>query len=760
MEVAIDDQHYNVVVFDSQNCMDHELVNVASFIAHMTAHLTFWITLYEEMRRSHEAFGDSETIACALLRTSHIETSIGELLEGDLFFVKHLVDYHFNVAKTSGKLHLAHKHLRLNQLLQITKAVDALMLVDPCTAVTSLTFELDKARVRCSKIISIFKNFIIPRVVAGLWAWKTYERGKNSSEIDANEVNLLWMNILKLRALILLDNENNRLMNTTLKDAACIFRKCPISDSLRMGEYTMRDVWSVLKRLSWDWPLITPGPMTRRIVDGLWWRCAWLASQTMNSTIGNNLILIKRVGETLGGPPMFRVSDHFVTETERKFNMLCDTLWTLDWFEARCIDPEARIDKAFADRSHAQWMTYVRSSLTGQLRDFIKREFSKRIWVYNCRREEIERYNLDTRTTQGNPVKSIMQYHRADYDTILTVSNSSPLSVFQPACDMTLENIGLGLRWHQDHGSPVTNGIIEWQWPSVWELSATRDRGADGAFITSDFETFNVRLGDNGERVFTDKITGRRLRGEQATAAAALFASTTLQACKNEFDSIVESVLMVQMQATSKGNSPMLRAFSDIGEFITLRALPDGHDALSMAKAHKPAILRIGGYYIVYDGTRMLAQHPLLSYALAVWCREVDALVERHLVKLGVVCEGLCERLAGDSGEVSRENAIKMISKAAIIAEDVPPILRSIFGATRHSKTLERTGTYANSLILIDGAPAPSSWMGPRLRNALERHHLIDATPNMNQQQQRQQQQGQQNTPNKRATPKPGVAWH
>lgn len=737
MEIAVDDQHYVVVEFDTQDCMSHRLNSAASFIAHMTSHLAFWISLIGEIARSAEAFGDVENIACALSRLQQFEQGLDTLLQTDLYFVKHLIDYHLQTTQTSGKIHLAHKHLRLKQLLQISKATDGLLLNNPIDAVVSIEFTSDSGRARCMQIIRIFKECVIPRAVAALWAWKTHARSKNSSEIDTNEVQILWLCIMKLRALAMLNNEDNALMNLTLKDVSCVIRKCPISNALRIGDYTMRDLWSILKRLSWDWPLITPGQSMRRLIDALWWRASWLASQAMGSAVANNPILVKRIPDAAirgNAPraPLFRVSDHFLLETERIFFTLCDTLWTLNWFEARRLTPTERVNDALVTSSAVSWSAYVRTSLTGQLRDFIKREFAKRIWVYNHRRDEVESYNIDTHTTQGNPTKSIMQYHRSDYDTILTVSNSSPSAVVGPAFDMTMQALKDGLNWHLQNNQTaedVSSGVVEWQWPSVWELSATHDRDSEGSLVTSEFETFNVRLGDNGERIFTDKVTHRRLRGEQAVAAAALFASTTLQASKNEFDAIVESVLMVQMQATTRGNNPMLRVESDLGEHISLRSLPTNHDALSGAKRSKPAILRIGGYYIVYNGQRVLAQHPLLSYALAIWCREVDSLVESQLMKLGIVCDGLCKNLTENTGGVAREDAIKMLQKASNIAEDVPELLRKLFGVARHPKTVERINDLPTPTSSADRRPAVTSWIGPLLRRVLLEHNLIDATP-------------------------------
>ncbi len=765
MEIAVDDQHYEVVIFDKGKCMSHPLTSTASFVAHMSAHLTFWIKLVKQIQRCADVFGDIESVACAIIRQRELAEIIDELLEGDLNFVKEPIEAFTEATLTSGRLHLAHKHLRLKQLLQITNAVDALVLNDPITALAALEITTEKARARCTTIIRAFKESVVPRVVAGLWAWKTYERVKSSSEINNEEVKILWLAIMKVRTLAMLDNDDNRLTNTTLNDASCVLRKFPISKALRVGDFTLRDIWSVLKRLSWDWPLITPGPVTRRLIDAMWWRCAFVSIQAMAGSVANHPILVKRIedGAMRGNKstiPLFRVSDHFVAETERLFNNMCDTLWTLNWFEARRIATENVVSQPLVEQSHAAWVAYVRHALTGQLSDFVKREFSKRIWVYNARRDEIESYNIDTRTTQGNHVKSILMYHRPDYDTILTVSNSLPSSIIQPACDTTSKNLNAAVNWHRQNHPTATEsaaGIVEWQWPSVWELIATHDRGQDGAIATTSFETFNVKISETGEKIFTDKATNRRLRGEQAMAAAALFSTATIQASKNEFDAIVESVLLVKMQATSKGNNPMLHVNSDLGEFISLATLPNIHPVLSLASRTKPTIMRIGGYYIVYDGYNVLAQHPLLSYILAVWCREVDILIEKQLLKLGALSEVLCANLAGKTsiGVVSREDTIKMINKAVSIAEDVPQELRKLFGVTRHPKTAERVGGYRETLIVVDNRAAPPTWIGSLLRKMLDVHRLVsDGSDSAN-----DKQATQPGSNTEQSSRQPGIAW-
>lgn len=726
MEIAIDDQAYEVVSFDAGSCFDMPMSSLAVFVAQMNALAVFWVSFIDEVKRCDKELGSVDEVACALSTHANLDTEYGydALIDGELGFIKAAIETRRDDFQTSGRLHLAHLYLKRRQLLEITQSIDKLVIADPRQQLASLTVTLATASARTKKILDAFYLGILPRAIAALWLWKNHERRRNATDRDDKQVQLIWMAILKLRAVSQLTSDS---ANVSLTQMTCIIgaRKCPVHPPTKLvADFTLRDILATLRRMGWDMPLITPGPWMRRLVDALWWRCAILASQAFGASVANHGLLAVRIPDTT--PPVFRVSEDFVEETERIFNFLCDSLWTLQWFERRrrrlSIDAQATPTKP---KLRSPWNDYILKTASGTLADFVKREYSKYVWTINSRRDEIERYNLATKTTQGNPVKSILKFHKADYDTMLPASNSAPASVWGPACETAFEDLQRCENWHRAHplqegGVASPEALFEWTWQSLWETSAASESVSVDADNTEEreFETFRLKVIAGGERVFIDKQTGRRLRGEQAVAAAALYAAATVRACKNEMDAIAEMSLYVQMQTASSGSSPILKVTSDIEAGISLASLPDRHTALSYAKPSNPALLRITGYYLAYDGTHTLAQHPFLSEVVGVWARTVDVCVDNALAKLGAVAETVCEVLIQKSANktVSRQDARKIHAKGQNIVADIPPALRPIFALKRDPQTLLRLGRAVGDVC--------PNWIGPRLSAAFKQHGM------------------------------------
>ena len=720
------DQNYEVVEFDKSGIFgDHPpnaqtVPSMAAILPWFGALASFWGSFVAQVQRCENMLGRVDTVSEAITQR-RLTRPLATTMREDYFFA---IDA-FERVKTlkDGLLNMAHTHLKRKQLLQVTHAIDTMVRFDMRALAKRLRFNTDKAAKRIEALVSALFSEIIPRAIASLWLWKTSERNQSTVNIDTDTTRLLWMSILKLRAIALMSED----LTVTQLFAECIVpttRRTVTDPNKPVVRYSMRELWTTIRRISWDWPLILPGAITRRYLDAIWWRCAILASQALPRSVMDHGPLVSAVthanGATPGKAPIFRVSDHFVNETERICYFIFDNLWTLQWFELQRT-PATVAAPSTAQLKHSrvlpEWNQFTMRSLSEKVSEFVKLDFSSRIWAMNARRDEIERYNLDTRTTQGNPIKSLIYYHQSDYDFVLGVSNSMPVNVWGPAMAQIEREIATA-RYLK---SPLeaAEGVepeLECRWRPVWELRADYERTRTKE---TRFDTFSVEVGTSGEKHFIDNQTRRRLRGDQAQAAALIFTSHTMCAGKNELDAISEAVLLVQMQASGEKDSPLLRVYRDSTDNITLDVLPNRHEVLAHIETANPRIMRIANSYVVYDGKVTLARVPFLDDALRVWCHHVDAFVDHQLHKIGLTGHQIAQnmKLSNDP----RANMLKVLEYATKSVQAIPHLLRVCYGLSRDPITFQR-------LESSTSAQTSGPWFAPELARQFRKHDLWPRT--------------------------------
>jgi hypothetical protein len=776
LKIFMANRHYQLVAYDQKKTITRVATDPATLLMNLLTHVKFWATFVQQCRRTETSIGNIDAVTCAILGRVRFERSFDAVLEDDFSVLRGDVPRVQDIE--GGLLTLAHAHLRLSQLQEVHKAVDGLCRFDPRIALRDIAFSTDSGRELLAQQIKVFFEEMLTRAFGALWLLKTSERLKPVSERKRDELGLLWTALLKLRALALLDGE--ALATVCFQDMvnAGLWRaeQALVFDvNLPVFEYTFNEFWQTLVTFSWDWPSWTIGPVVARFMDALWWRCATFVSQGFeadgSSPIPDHPLFLRQVKRSQSGAAVYVPSDHFVLETERSFFYLFDGLWAFQWFNARLTrEAAAEAQDTSVERARsAQWEELVQKSIVGQLSDWVKREFSRILWRFHARRDEAERYNEDTSTTQGNPAKSILRYHRSDYDLILTVSNSLPSAVWTPACqtvDADLKQAaaleGRALLSAEEKKSSIRGLDYAWRSiPVLWQTHMQKTIGTGSANnkggVTvervrtgpDEDDNFRVRVLPTGEKQYLDK-TGRRLYGEARMRAALLHAARTMKAGKQEHDAISEATLLVKMQASAeREDTTKVRIWSDCDfpERFSLFHLPDRHVALaqqqqrptSAFKFRMPCLLRLANQYLVFDGEYTLVQTPLLCRALEVWATKVDDLIELSLVDLGQAAETVMRalELTQANDDKVRETITSLHSKAAALVSHMPSALRPVFGLERDPLTLRRlsrtsSGGGTSPLNLDESAEiAPDSsskrrhWLGPRLARALIAHQII-----------------------------------
>lgn len=718
----------------------------------------FWAELLQHLYRCKSEWGDIDITAAAMTRRerarfhSNIETVIRDHFPS-------LIEPIVEAKERVQNLHEAHIYLRRMQLSEVMRAIDCLILEDLLAEMETMAFSSEQEKEHVCVLMQVLYEEIMPRALAALWLWKTHERFKADTIRDDKDVRMLWLAVLKLRAVTELSYTSEEYSAEDLElidkisytSLGGLFSEdeCPIAQMNQpVMQYSMRDLWSMTRLLNWTWPYLCPGRVIQLFLDALWKRTAMIASVASGDTRVYNFIAnIQPVQTSLASdqdfvmnaagtleratpkPQLWRVNDDFVTQTERIFFYMCDSVWTLRWFVRQRQD-DALIEAKMLRGPLPEFHQFIEKALRGAASQFIKLQFSKSVWELSARRDEIERYNPETHTLLGNPINSIRNYHRPEYDVMMGVANALPSNIWPSALSTTEEDWKRAVEWRRKrkidpYYAQHPFAPMECRWRSVMDLHTEANSlhsrgdsvlapmstagtlkldGGGGGHGQTKFQkilnelSFTVMTLPSGEVQYIDKVSKRRLRGQRATDAAMLYTEKRAITGRCEYDAISEDVLRTQMEFNTHPFSPKVFVVRELGDVVRLDTLTHDVEMLRNASTLCPVILRVANQYVLFDGAKTLLVHTFLCHILAEWCRYVDNQIEVLLLTLGRAAEVICEphvlSLKDHSTEhsaLTRDTVNKIYTRATDTVARLPSNLRALFKMERHSKLLTHT---------------------------------------------------------------------
>lgn len=745
MELFAIDRHYPVIEFDPSQCFntnqladDDATANstteapLTTFLLRLYTVARFWAELTQRFYVCEVDWGAIDVAALGITRRER--RAFGQTIEA-------VVEQHFPTIfppvaaarRVGSMLSRADPYLRLMQINQIMMAIDALMQEDLLASLARFTFDREKEEERIRDSIMVLYEEIMPRALAGLWLWKTHERFKSDTLRVDTHVQMLWIAMLKLRALTEFSHTSDQYAASDLQlidtisydNLSGLFsvNECPVNNTAQpIMQYSLRDLWSLLLLLNWTWPHLCPGRTIALLLDALWKRAALFVSVASKDGRAFNFIaLIQRVSlndtdDANGGgdgEKAWRVNAHFVTETERIFYYLCDSMWTFQWFLRHRAPATNGIDQLLRGPM-PEWQAFVKDATRGTASQFIKLQYGKSIWEMNARRDEIERYNNDTKTRLGNPNSSVRQYHRPEYDILVTLANASPSGILPTAIDTMSDDWNAaverrkrlaGHEFYRNH----TDSPVECRWRSILDLqnelsathvssgktnnsSSTDNKAKTHMQKMMDDLTFTVATAPSGELQYFDKATKRRLRGQVAVDAAVLYTERKALTGRCEYDAISEEVLRLQMEFNINPLSPRLRVVREVANLVRLDTITARVDTLKDASNLCPTIVRVANQYVLFDGHQTIATNAFLCQILNAWCASVDNGIDQMLRIIGRSAEIICEDYITGNGDArqQRENVNRIRKRAADVVARVPDNLRKIMKFERHEKLMIR----------------------------------------------------------------------